>query len=576
MTRAGALRLVWSALAATLTICAAIGQTDSPFVAQAMADVPGTFGKIAPANGALVQTSMTLSWGASAGADTYDYCIDAINDNFCNNGWMSAGANTSVLALFITDSTFYWQVRARNISGTTVADGGAWWTLRISSPPRAFFKTAPLNGVTTLSTTPILDWDASVGMTRYDYCVDAILNNSCDNGWFSNGLATSVAAGSFSPGATLEWQIRAVNGIGVTTADGGTWWRFTIRQLAPGTYFSDDLEVGDGLEWWRAQWEVTTESAHSGTHAWSDSPFGPYETTTDNPLETPDIDLRGATRPQLTFWHRYNFAADGNDRGLVWVTTDDGNTYTPLQSYMGTDLTWRQATFDLTPYAGAERLRVLFEAFSFDTPDADGWYIDDVVVSEATAPPFVLSHPQSQSVAFAQSTTLTIVASGASPLTYQWYAGTSGDTSAPLAGQTSASYTTSPLTGTARFWVRVSNPFGLADSQTATVNVRFTDEPLAAGVTAIRTVHVSELRARIDGLRVRSGLSAFGWSESIVTGATPVRAQHILELRAALAEVYTRRQLAPPTYTDGALTPGVTTPKVAHLQEIRAAVLALE
>ena len=105
----------------------------------------------------------------------------------------------------------------------------------------------------------------------------------------------------------------------------------------------------------------------------------------------------------------------------------------------------------------------------------------------------------------------------------------------------------------------------------------FTDDPLVPGVTPVRAVHLLELRARIDGLRRRAGLPAFGWTDAtVVPGATPARALHLTELRAALDEAHAAGRRPAPAYSDAVVTAGVTANKAVHLAELRAAVLALE
>ena len=105
----------------------------------------------------------------------------------------------------------------------------------------------------------------------------------------------------------------------------------------------------------------------------------------------------------------------------------------------------------------------------------------------------------------------------------------------------------------------------------------FTDDPLVPGVTPVRAAHLLELRARIDALRLRAGLSAFGWTDAkVVPGVTPARALHLLELRSALGEAYAAAARAAPGYTDAAVTPGATAMRALQLQELRAAVTALE
>jgi hypothetical protein len=51
---------------------------------------------------------------------------------------------------------------------------------------------------------------------------------------------------------------------------------------------------------------------------------------------------------------------------------------------------------------------------------------------------------------------------------------------------------------------------------------------------------------------------------------------HISDLRAALAEVYTAVGMAGPSYTDPTLTIGTAVVKMAHIAELRAAVVAIE
>jgi hypothetical protein len=104
----------------------------------------------------------------------------------------------------------------------------------------------------------------------------------------------------------------------------------------------------------------------------------------------------------------------------------------------------------------------------------------------------------------------------------------------------------------------------------------FIDDPLVPGVTAIRAVHVVELRQRVDELRARFGLAAFMWSDATLSpGTASVRAIHVVELRAALAAAYTAAGRSSPIYTDAALVAGVTPVRAAHISELRAAVVAL-
>ena len=92
-----------------------------------------------------------------------------------------------------------------------------------------------------------------------------------------------------------------------------------------------------------------------------------------------------------------------------------------------------------------------------------------------TVPAGIASQPLSNIVNFGGTVTLSMTANGSLPLTYQWYQGLSGDTSIPIAGSNSPSYTTPALTANTSYWVRVTNTttkLNTADSFTATVTVR--------------------------------------------------------------------------------------------------------
>ena len=83
--------------------------------------------------------------------------------------------------------------------------------------------------------------------------------------------------------------------------------------------------------------------------------------------------------------------------------------------------------------------------------------------------PSITTHPASQTIASGATATLTVQANGAG-LSYQWYQGTSGTTTTPV-GTNGASFTTPALTTATNYWVRVSNTFGAADSNTAAIAI---------------------------------------------------------------------------------------------------------
>ena len=104
----------------------------------------------------------------------------------------------------------------------------------------------------------------------------------------------------------------------------------------------------------------------------------------------------------------------------------------------------------------------------------------------------------------------------------------------------------------------------------------FTDPTLTSGSSAIRAVHITELRSRIDAARTRYGLQLYPWRDQIVAGVTPVTAQQLIELRTAVTQAYNAARQTPPAFSDANLTAGFTLIQAGHILELRNAVIAIE
>jgi len=103
----------------------------------------------------------------------------------------------------------------------------------------------------------------------------------------------------------------------------------------------------------------------------------------------------------------------------------------------------------------------------------------------------------------------------------------------------------------------------------------FTDANVSGLV--VKAVHVAELRARVNAVRIAKGLSAFAWTDpALNAGSTAVRAIHLQELRTALNQAYVAANHSLPVYTDASINAGSTSVKAVHITELRAAVVALE
>jgi hypothetical protein len=218
----------------------AVGTTDADsgtwwsFTTQTAA-LPGAFSKSSPSSGATAQsTSLTLSWGSSSGATSYEYCYNT--SAACGSSWTSVGSSTSAgISGLSSGTTYYWQVRARNAAGTTDADSGLWWSFTTQvALPGAFSKSGPSNGATAQSTSPTLSWGSSSGAASYEYCYN--ISASCGGGWTIAGSGANANISGLSNGTTYYWQVRARNAAGTTDANGGTWWSFTTQAALPGAF----------------------------------------------------------------------------------------------------------------------------------------------------------------------------------------------------------------------------------------------------------------------------------------------------------------------------------------------------
>ena len=190
------------------------------------------------------------------------------------------------------------------------------------------------------------------------------------------------------------------------------------------------------------------------------------------------------------------------------ISSDDGATFnvpaTTLSGAVGADvavgsgkvITWNAGTDWLGNYSSKMR----FEVTAEDGVDA----------------PSIGVQPTSTTITSGQTATLTVTATGTSPLTYQWYQGAVGTTTSPV-GTNSASFTTSSLTATTNYWVRVSNTAGNVNSNLATVTVTTPTE--MALIPAGNFTMGDSLDGISDAPQVTVNVSAFFMGKNEVTKA---------------------------------------------------------
>jgi subtilisin family serine protease len=144
---------------------------------------------------------------------------------------------------------------------------------------------------------------------------------------------------------------------------------------------SDTVEVDTGL-WVAEEPWATTADSYRGSLAWTDSPNGEYANnanvslTLANQLVIPDT----LNQPILSFWHRYDLESQ-YDFGLVEVSVDNGTTWTEHARFNGNAPNWHQSYVDLSDLAG-QGVLLRFRLYSDYTVPRDGWFIDDIAISD--------------------------------------------------------------------------------------------------------------------------------------------------------------------------------------------------
>jgi hypothetical protein len=99
--------------------------------------------------------------------------------------------------------------------------------------------------------------------------------------------------------------------------------------------------------------------------------------------------------------------------------------------------------------------------------------------------------------------------------------------------------------------------------------VLFTDDPLVAGTTVVKALHLTQLRTAVLAVRTLANGGGFTFTDPTVNSALQIKAIHLTELRTVLDAARSALNLSALTYTDPTLMTTVTPIKAAHFQELR-------
>lgn len=221
---------------------------------------PAVFGKSSPEANAIDQPlNLSLAWSASDPGDTYEYCISTTGPACASEEeWVAATGTSAALAGLSYNTSYYWQVRARNSENITIeSDDGTWWSFTTTSqPPSGFGKTSPLNDATNQPLSLTLAWSSAGTGFTYEYCVTQAIPLDCGANWLSVA-ATSVEITGLANSTTYYWQVRGLDGggslIDANSQDANPIWQFSTRPAPPSssdvTYndINEDQSLADDL-----------------------------------------------------------------------------------------------------------------------------------------------------------------------------------------------------------------------------------------------------------------------------------------------------------------------------------------
>ena len=205
-------------------------------------------------------------------------------------------------------------------------------------------------------------------------------------GVLTNQSATSFTDTNLALNTVYYYRVYAVSPYGAFSSDSPV--ESSAQTLNNPVPFNDDFE--SGLNNWNltGTWNLTTNSTHSGLFSLTDSPQGTYANSSDSYALTA-VNLTGTAWPVLRFWDRFRLAS--GDFAYVEVSPDGGNWYR-LYGVTGIRTNWADQSIDLSPWKNQSNLRIRLHLITDGSTTDDGWYVDDLSVTDngaaVTALPF--------------------------------------------------------------------------------------------------------------------------------------------------------------------------------------------
>ena len=380
--------------------------------------VPSVPADPAPADAAQgIWPDTTLSWSGGAPGDCPSAYDVYLGTDPAQMSLLCEGLSGEACAPYAlgSDTTYYWQVVARNCCGDTPGPVWSFHTIVCDAPARPN-SPFPADGAEHLSHDLTLSWASAAGSdcpVRFDLYLGTSPSYMA---LIANALSDpSYPLSGLTPGQRMYWQVVAYKCCGTVN---GPVWSFTpessdptcLSSTAPSGVdalvcfdFESDLGgftldnsrgAGGGL------WHRTDGCLGTSQHLY----FGQDSTCTyatgaavEGVAVSPVISLGQLTHPVLTFdYFCQTEFVELRDLATVSISSDGGSTYTPLavnQFEQGvpalcddggasaTTPQWRTAVLPLLDYLGLDiQLRFGFQTTDGTANDFAGFGVDNVCI----------------------------------------------------------------------------------------------------------------------------------------------------------------------------------------------------
>jgi len=218
-----------------------------------------------------------------------------------------------------------------------------------------------------------LSWDPLVDVDYYNIYRDGILiDNTTDVFYLDENVVNYT---------TYTYYVTAVFVVsGEETSPSNT---VTVTLLPRMSFpFIDDFETGASYWNFEGSWGLSTNSYHSASHSINESPSGNYANDLEINANLYTFSLAYTSEASVSFWSKYDLE-NNYDYSYFEISTD-GNNWTTLSTYNGTQSSWVQESYSLNAYLGENSVSLRFRFYSDYSVTRDGLYIDDFNIDKTT------------------------------------------------------------------------------------------------------------------------------------------------------------------------------------------------